>query len=217
VGSVVGFGPIRGSWRWRAAIERQTFDATRVILDCGVAFDAVSGGVNGTWHRWRLGAGAGFTDFSDGNSRVHVDLSAVYPFRFWGQTLDAGYRFRYMSYDRNLLSGYFDPQSFFSHIATGTLRGKFFHPRLDYALRVDVGIQSFDEDANTVIAAGVGPVRLDPASSGTDTVWGWEVRLGWEVTAHARLEAYYGKNDYAAQSASGFESQNSGLLLRYRF
>ena len=210
VGSAVAFGPIRGNWRWRAALERRTFDATRDIVDCNIFFTALNGGVSGTWHKWKFAAGAGFTDFSDGNDRIHTDLSAIYPFAFWGQTLDAGYRFRYMSYSQDLAKGYFDPQLFTSHLATGALRGKFFHPRLDYTLRIDVGIQSFDWDANTT--------DTEPGvTSGTDTIFGYEIRLGWNITERARLEAYFGENDYAAQSATGFESQHSGLLFRYRF
>jgi hypothetical protein len=108
VGSAVAFGPIRGTWRWRGALERRTFDATRIIVDCNIYFDALNGGVNGTWHRWKFAAGAGLTAFSDGNDRIHVDFSAIYPFAFWGQTLDVGYRFRYMSYSENLAHGYFD-------------------------------------------------------------------------------------------------------------
>jgi hypothetical protein len=79
-----------------------------------------------------------------------------------------------------------------------------------------VGIQTFDIDANTIIIDGV-PADLAEVSSGSDTVFGFEVRLGWNITDHARLEAYFGQNNYAAQSATGFESQHSGLLFRYQF
>jgi hypothetical protein len=50
-----------------------------------------------------------------------------------------------------------------------------------------------------------------------DTVFGWEARVGWQITEQARVEAYYGRSDYAAQSATGFESAQAGLFFRYRF
>ncbi|MGD8376503.1 MAG: tetratricopeptide repeat protein [Acidobacteriota bacterium] len=217
VGSVSAFGSFAGSWSWRAIAERRTFDATRTTLDCDVAYDALTGGVQGTWKKWRFSAGTGWTGFNDGNDRVHVDFSAIRPLTFGAHTLELGYRFRYMSYSEHLLTGYFDPQQYFSNLLVVAGKGPLGHPRVDYNVRINLGLQSFDWDA-AVIPLPDGTVADLPATDASgDTVWGWEVRIGWNITDRARLEAYYGMTDYAAQSATGYESTASGLLFRYRF
>ncbi len=48
-------------------------------------------------------------------------------------------------------------------------------------------------------------------------VFGWEVHFGIDLPRRLRLEAYYGETDYALNSATGFESDQWGILVRYRF
>ena len=61
------------------------------------------------------------------------------------------------------------------------------------------------------------PQTLPGFEQSNDTVFGWEAKVGWQITEQARVEAYYGRSDYAAQSATGFESAQAGLFFRYRF
>lgn len=216
VGSVAAFGPFARAWRWRGGIERRVFDATRVIVDCDITYDALTGGADGTWKKWRFGGGAGFTSFSDGNDRLHLDLSATRPLEFGKHSLDLGYRFRYMGYAENLADGYFDPQWFVSNLLVANARGPLFHPRVDYAALLTVGLQSFENDASVVAIDGAA-VTLPAEEATGETVFGWELRIGWNITDRARLEGWYGETDYALTSATGFESQASGLLFQYRF
>ena len=53
--------------------------------------------------------------------------------------------------------------------------------------------------------------------SDNETVFGWEVRLGVDLLRRLRLEAYYGQTDYALNSATGFDSYQWGVVMRYRF
>jgi tetratricopeptide (TPR) repeat protein len=215
-GNVSGSGPIAGSWRWYAGIDHRTFDATRVIVDCDVVTTSLSASADGAIGSFRLGGGAGATDLSDGNLRLQVDAWALRPFPIAGQTLEVSYRFRWMRYDENPGTGYFAPQGFISNLLGVALRGKLGTPRVDYTLRVEGGLQSFHVDDNVVTVGGL-PQTLTGFEQRHDTVFGWEARVGWQITAHARVEAYYGETDYAAQAATGFESAQAGLLFRYRF
>jgi hypothetical protein len=134
-----------------------------------------------------------------------------------------------MDFDQNLDNGYFDPQSFYSNLVLFTARGPLFAPRADWAVRLEGGVKSFDLDENTVVhrhrsALSVDHTGLDdPAflleggEQDNETVFGWEVRLGVDLPRRLRLEAYYGETDYALNSATGFESDQWGILVRYRF
>ncbi len=208
-GTVAAFGPITGTWRWNAVASHRTFDSVREVVDNGITMDSLHGGVDGRIKNWRVGGGGGLTDFSDDNQRLHVTGYARYPWELpAGISLEAGYRFRWMSYDDNLDSGYFDPQSFYSNVATLLVRGPLGTPRADWSVRLEGGVQSFTIDPNGSIAG---------EKQSSDEVFAWQVRIGVDIQHPLRLEAYYGETDYALQSATGFESEQWGVLLRYRF
>ena len=215
-GSVSGSGPIAGSWRWYAGVDHRTFDATRVIVDCDVVATVVSASADGSIGAFRLGGGAGAADLSDGNQRLQLDGWALRPFPIAKQTLEVSYRFRWMRYDENPGTGYFAPQGFISNLLGVALRGKLGTPKVDYTVRVEGGLQSLHVDDNVVVVGGV-PQTLAGFEQSNDSVFGWEAKVGWQITDHARVEAYYGETDYAAQAATGFESAQAGLFFRYRF
>lgn len=222
VGSVAAFGPIKGSWRWNAAAAHRTFDALREVVDNDITFESGIGGADGLIGKFKVGASAGYTDYSDDNSRVHFTTYFMYPWDLAGGFhIELGYRFRYMDFDKNLDNGYFDPQSFYSNLAIFTARGPLFTPRADWAVRLEGGIQSFDQDDNVVTHRHQnGPDeqrRLEGGNEDNESVFGWEVRLGVDLWRRLRAEAYYGQTDYALNSATGFDSHQWGVLMRYRF
>jgi tetratricopeptide (TPR) repeat protein len=218
VATAAAYGPIKGTWRWNAAIGHRTFDSLREVVDNGITYDSITGGADGLWGDWRLGAAGGLTDFSDDNQRLQGTLYATYPWDLPGDFhLETGYRFRWMQYDDNLDNGYFDPQDFYANVLVFTARGPLFTPRADWAVRLEGGVQSFEFDDNTVEDDDGGIVLLEGGEQDNDTLFGWEVRLGVDLTRRTRLEAYYGETDYAAQSASGFDSEHWGVVFRHRF
>ena len=207
--TLAAFGPVHGPWRWNASIGHRTFDSVREVVDNGITLNSLAGGVDGRVKNWRVGGATGFTDFSDSNNRLHFTGYALYPWELSaGVDVEAGYRFRWMSYDVNLDSGYFDPQSFTSNVATVKVSGPLGTPRADWEVRLEGGVQSFTIDPNA---------PLPGEKQSNDTIFAWQVRLGWDIKSPLRLEAYYGESDFAVQSGTGFESEQWGVLLRYRF
>lgn len=222
VGSVAAFGPIAGTWRWNAAVDHRTFDALREVVDQDISFESVNGGANGLIGKFKVGVAGGYADFSDDNSRIHFTSYFLYPWDLTGDVhIELGYRFRFMDFDQNLANGYFDPQSFYSHLILFTARGPLFVPSMDWAVRMEGGIQSFDLDENLVTRRlQNGPdqqILLLGGKQDNETVFGWEVRIGVDLPHRLRLESYYGETDYALNSATGFESDQWGILVRYRF
>jgi hypothetical protein len=223
VGTVAAFGPIAGTWHWNASAGHTTFDALREVVDNDIYLDSVQGAADGRWGNFKLGAGAGYTDFSDDNSRIHFTAYFLYPWQLpHDVTIELGYRFRYMDFDENLDNGYFDPSGFVSNLALFNARGPLFSPRWDWAVKLEAGWQSFDQDRNTVYrrdrqGEDTPEFPVAGADVSNDEVFGWEVRIGWDALKRLRFEAYYGETDYALQSATGFDSEHWGLLGRYRF
>ncbi len=211
VGTVAAFGPITGTWRWNAAVDHRTFDALREVVDRDITFESLNAGAEGLLGEFKVGLSGGLADFSDDNSRIHFTTHFLYPWDLAGDVhIELGYRFRFMDFDQNLDNGYFDPQSFYSNLVLFTARGPLFAPRADWAVRLEGGIQSFDQDENEELFLAGG-------EEDNESVFGWEVRFGIDLPRRLRLEAYYGETDYALNSATGFESDQWGILVRYRF
>lgn len=222
VGTVAAFGPITGTWRWNATVDHRTFDALREVVDRDITFESLNGGAEGLIGEFKVGVSGGYADFSDDNSRTHFTTYFLYPWDLAGDVhIGLGYRFRFMDFDQNLDNGYFDPQSFYSNLVLFTARGPLFAPRADWAVRLEGGIQSFDLDENIVTHRHQNAldeqVLLEGGKQDNETVFGWEVRFGIDLPRRLRLEAYYGETDYALNSATGFESDQWGILVRYRF
>jgi tetratricopeptide (TPR) repeat protein len=222
VGTVAAFGPVAGTWRWNVSAGHTTFDALREVVDNDIYLDSVQGGADGRWGKFMLGAAAGYTDFSDDNSRIHFTAYVLYPWELpYDVHIEAGYRYRYMDFDENLNNGYFDPSDFHSHLALFNARGPLFSPRWDWAVKLEAGWQSFEQDENKLLRRWQNRqdalITAEETDVDNDEIFGWEVRIGWDAMKRLRFEAYYGETDYALQSATGFDSEHWGLLARYRF
>jgi tetratricopeptide (TPR) repeat protein len=216
VGGLRGEGPFATRWNWNAGVERRSFDALLETVDNNITYDITQGGVDGKVGNWGLGGSTGFADFSDGNDRTNV---TVYTRRPWDWRLfdfTFTYRFVWMGYAENLASGYFDPQRFTSNVVSFTFQGRLGTPKVLYTVRLETGLQSFQEDPNTVDVGGV-PVFLPGGEADLDGVFGAWGQIVWNVTRHFRIQAYYGETTYALQSSTGFRSTQAGIVFGYRF
>ena len=204
------------------ASQEALFD-TAPIIDNHIRLTSVSGRIDYQFARiWRLRGSAQHGWFSDGNERnvVNAALSVRLPIQ--RPRLSLTYFARYLSYadddPEELTSGYFAPTSFFSNLLTVAVGDNLFHRRFYYSVELTGGVQKFDQ---LVCSDTTGPdpetCDLESFSSGTDTVFGYELLAGWNIHRNLVFEAFYGSSDYAQQVASGFESHHYGYLFKFSF
>jgi len=189
-------------WQVHAAAQRLPIRYSATITDAGITLDQLSLRVEGAvGERFRVHAGAATATASDDNERFTGDVGFLYRVPISKITMDVGYAARAMDYDQDLMNGYFDPQDFIAHLAQLRMRDEYGNRGNYYRLQLDAGVQSFtvggvDVSGDTVLVIG-----------GT---------FGFPVAKRMTLEAYAEHGDYAAATASGFESTVVGLRLLWR-
>ncbi len=114
-------------------------------------------------------------------------------------TLQGNYR--WMSYDRDLDQGYFDPDHYW--VATGGFDifdtiGKRFY----WSGGIDRGVQVVD--------------RFD-ARNARDDVFAYRLLAGFNIGDSVSVEGYYSRADQAVASAAGFKSTDAGIRLKIKF
>lgn len=189
-------------WQVHASTMRMPIRYSPAITDAGITFDQVELRTSGAvGERFRVHAAVGSADFSDHNSRKTANVGFLYKVPVRKVTMHVGYTARAMDYDQDLANGYFDPQDFLAHLAQLRLSDEYGNRGNYYRLQLDTGLQSFtvsgvDVNNDTVLVIG-----------GT---------LGFPLAKRMTLEAYVEHGDYAAATASGFESTAVGLRLLWR-
>jgi tetratricopeptide (TPR) repeat protein len=136
--------------------------------------------------------------FSDGNDANDIQAQSEYKITL-APRLAFGYRGRFLDFERNTRSGYFDPADYISHRIYSGFYLK--QPRFFIDLEVYYGKQDFKrygERTDDWIAGGAGSVGIMPVRG-----------LVLEVNASG--------GDFAAGSVSGFRYFTIGSLVSYRF
>lgn len=180
-------------------------DTARLIAN-DLRLDAATGRLDYRFARvWRLRGSAQHAWFSDDNQRnvAHASLEVRLPWR--RPRTRVTYSARWLSYREDFDNGYFDPQRFLANLITVSLGDELFHRRLYYAVEGTGGSQRFR------------PRPTSFASGADDTVFGWNLLGGINLSRRLAFEASYGRTDYAQQSATGFESRHYGYLLKIVF
>lgn len=136
-------------------------------------------------------------DTSDDNNRDLVTAVARWRVPLSRPRIFLNYGFRWMSYQRDLDLGYFDPDHFVSNTAGFDLSDTI-GPHFYWGAGIDVGYQRVN-DANE------------------DDVLSYRVLAGFNIGQSASIETYYARSDLAAQSASGFRYTDAGIRLKFRF
>jgi len=181
------------------SVTRESLFDTARLIDGHIRMHTMNGRYD--WRfapRWRWRVGAGHAWFSDDNERnlayTSVEWQVPVPrprFRLTGSS-------RWLSYDRNLDSGYFDPRRYWANLLTASVAGDFHRRTFYYSADVTGGFQTID-------------------SADRDSVFGYELLAGWNVSRRLAFEATYGRTNYAQQIATGYESHHYGCLLRIVF
>ncbi len=141
-------------------------------------------------------AGYDYKDYSDSNFSHNVQIAPRYTLVFGNPNISVGYRFRYSDFSRQSMSGYFDPDNFFSHqifVPFYFEKGKWY-----VYLEPFAGHQSFkryDEKTDEFFAGGYGT-------------------LGLRLHNRIYLEFNAEGGDYAGGTSAGFNYYLVGLRLR---
>jgi tetratricopeptide (TPR) repeat protein len=208
------------------ASQEALFDTARII-DNHIRLTSLTARIDYQFAKiWRLRGGAQHGWFSDGNERNVVNAAVSVRLPIQRPRLSLTYFARYLSYSddeqEQLGSGYFAPTSFFSNLITVSVGDNLFHRRFYYAVDLTGGVQKFDQlicsdPANPDPVTCAAPFDLEKSSSGSDTVFGYELLAGWNINRNVVFETFYGSSDYAQQVASGFESHHYGYLFKFSF
>jgi tetratricopeptide (TPR) repeat protein len=189
-------------WQVRGSLQREAVRYSPTITDNNILFDSFNASASTrVGERWRINAGAGFADFSDGNSRQNLIADANYRLPVSKLALEAGAQLRYMDYAENPRNGYFSPQDFTSMLLQLRGNGTFGARKFTYSFYVAPGLQSFsiqDFDVNNDLVL---------IATGT---------LGFPLGKGLVLELFANRSDYAAVTPAGFESRQLGLRLRWQ-
>jgi tetratricopeptide (TPR) repeat protein len=200
--------PVAGSWSGRVAWDRDTFRYSPAILDDRIVIDAYAANVDGRIReRWRVAAGAGLWDLSDGNARSSFDAGAWYAFKPEPVTIETGYQFRRLDYDRGTRPGgtiatsYFAPQGLAAHALQARARGPLRGPERGYwDVGVETGVQSFTRSG---------------AKVSNDVFFGADALLGIPLGSAVVLEAFGAYSSYAQQGGGNWRYRQLGLRLRW--
>lgn len=181
------------------SVSTGVFTDTAQLIENGIRHTSLQAHVaQSPADRWTLEAGFTYTDYSDDNDSRDAGLMARYTLLRGALLMNVGYRFRYLDFNRQSGSGYFDPENFVSHQAFVSL----YHegPRGYAYLEPYAGTQSFD--------------RFGSHSS--DFVAGGSGSLGIRLSDRATVELSAEGGNFAAVSAAGFEYYMVGAKLILR-
>jgi thioredoxin-like negative regulator of GroEL len=133
--------------------------------------------------------------YSDDNKSHDLLISPRYVLLGENPRLNIGYRFRYLDFDHQSFSGYFDPNRFLSHqlfLNISFASGKYFG-----FTELFVGQQSFTR-------YNVGHY---------DMIYGGTANIGYKLTQNVSVEMNGEAGNYALQSTAGFQSYQYGIRL----
>lgn len=140
-----------------------------------------------------------YRDYSDDNNAHDVQIAPAYAVLRGNPALGVGYRFRYLNFERQSGSGYFDPNDFISNGIFLTFNyeiGGFYLYLEPYG-----GYQEFRRNggkAHDLFGSIVGST-------------------GYRISRNLLVEVNGEYGNYAAQTATGFEYHLVGALLRILF
>lgn len=128
-----------------------------------------------------------YKDYSDRNHSNDIQVVPRYVVYSRNPKITVGYRFRYLDFNRQSNSGYFDPNSFVSHEMLPSLY--FGGEKYDFFVEPYVGYQSFKRNgvkSNDIISGGSGGISY---------------RIGERFTLELAAEG----GSYALATAAGFK------------
>ncbi len=187
---------IRGENAFGVAVSRNVLDDTAELIEKRIRLTDSGAYLSQTLtKRLFLFGSYHYRDYSDNNDASDLQLTAKYALSTETPALRAGYRFRYLNFNRQSFGGYFDPNDFSSHQIFVNV--SYEHDGLSAFAEPYIGYQSFrryGEKQGDMISGAVGAV-------------------GVKLSRHLRFELNAEGGNYALGSATGFHYYMVGLGL----
>lgn len=192
--------PVALSWNGSIGARREPYRYSVPLIDNRIVVDSVTASVSGTLREdWLVNAGIDSWDVSDGNRRVAGDMQVRRRWRLGGSTVEAGGALRWLDWQYDLDSGYFDPSAFLSVGAIGHAFGSLpGYASVSYDLSLEAGLQSFD--------FGGAETRGDPYYLATG-------RLTWQAARTLNVELFAEAGSYASEGSEDWRYTRAGLRL----
>lgn len=200
--------PIAGSWNGGVAWDRDTYRYSPAIVDDRIAFDAFAANVEGRiGGRWRVAAAAGAWDLSDGNGRKSLNAGAWITFKPAPVSLETGYQFRGLDFDRDTKADGVTPTSYFSPdgLTAHALQARARRPlgnrdRGYWNVGGEAGVQSFARNG---------------VETSNDVFFGADALIGVPLGSAVVLEGFGSYSSYAQQGGGNWRYRQFGLRLRW--
>jgi hypothetical protein len=183
-----------------AAVSRNVFADTAQLIENRIRFTEISSYFEYPLpYRFTVRAGYAAREYSDDNRSDDWQGSVRHAFALGKPLVAAGYRIRYLDFQRESGGGYFDPAGYLSHRAELTV--DYEKGRGYVHLAPFIGYQSYR--------------RRGDSTEGFFS--GGEAVLGARVTDSIALEIHGEGSDEAGRSASGFSYYQVGTRIKARF
>jgi tetratricopeptide (TPR) repeat protein len=182
------------------SVARNVFAETAQLIENGIRFTEVASFVEYPLpYRFTVRASYAARDYSDDNRSDDWQGSIRHVFDVKNPVVAAGYRIRYLDFQRESGGGYFDPAGYFSHrveLSVDYKKGKgYVH------LSPFIGYQSYKRQGNTPEGFFVGGEGV----------------IGAHLADSVALELHGEGSDEASRSASGFSYYQVGVRMKARF
>jgi tetratricopeptide (TPR) repeat protein len=199
VGSVRTDAKVLDGWVG-VSVARKFFADTAQLIENGIRFTEIASFVEYPLpYRFSVRASYASRDYSDDNRSDDWQGTIRHVFGMKNPSLAAGYRIRYLDFQRESGSGYFDPADYLSHrveLSVGYEKGRgYFH------LAPFIGHQSYRRRGDT-------PEGFFAGGEGV---------IGAHVADSVALEVHGEGSDEAGNSASGFSYYQVGVRMKARF
>ena len=180
------------------ALSNDLLTDTAALIENGVRMSSYSAyGSRPVTGRLTVYGGAGYRRYSDSNTAYDLNITPVYTVLKEGVRLSVGYKLRYLDFDRQSGSGFFDPDNFISNqvfMPASYESGRFYATIEPY-----FGYQSFK--------------RYAESKSG----WfgGGSLAAGYKVAGPLAIELNADGGNSAVGTAAGFKYYTAGIKAVY--
>lgn len=178
-----------------ASISRDTLTDTAALIENGIRFTSYSLYLTRPLNKLTLRGWYSYRRYSDDNSAHDVQINPEYPLMYKDIKIKAGYRLRYLDYQRQSLGGYYDPDWYISNQLYANL--------------------SWEEDKLYIIMEPNGGYQSSRRFGGSNNGFfgGGAITAGYKLYKSLRFEADAEGGNSSIGTVAGFRYYQTGLKV----